>query len=349
MLDDRTTTTADPAPAATADQTEDARAAGTAPQPGPAQVGATPNRGHGTFSARRRAGLAAGSVGVALLVAAVLTGRPPDPSGPALTPEAPQPPAAVAVRPDLEPRPAPAPAPPPAPAAAAFDLATLPFPSPIDLLPAGLPQATVTDVGELPHLSATPVAVAIPVWTVPDDTFPPVLALRDHNYADPARWVVTQSQGDWVQVLLPEGRLALPSQDPSAVNHAAGWVRSADVTLTPEASSAVVDLSDRSVTVTAPSGSVETIPTGVGAPATPTPPGLGQVLTIAESQVGLAVYTSLQSETIDSFLGSGGAMVAFHVGPGQGREVSNGCLRLTAAGLEAMRALPVGAPILVRP
>ncbi|MCF4119851.1 L,D-transpeptidase [Antribacter sp. KLBMP9083] len=325
MLHHRTTATADPAPAATADRSSVAPPAPTS----------------------RRAGLVAGSVGMALLVAAVLSWRAPDPSSAALTPEAPEPPAAVAVRPDPWPRPAPAPA--QAPAAAEYDLTALPFPSPIDLLPAGLPQATVADVAELPRLSATPVAVAIPVWTAPDDTVPPVLALRDHNYADPARWVVTQSQGDWVQVLLPEGRLALPSQDPSRVNHAAGWVRSADVTLTPEPSSAVVDLSDRSVTVTAPSGGAETIPAGVGAPVTPTPPGLGQVLTIAESQVGLAVYTSLQSEAIDSFLGSGGAMVAFHVGPGQGREVSNGCLRLTAAGLEAMRALPVGAPILVRP
>lgn len=315
--------------------------AGTA---GPDADLAGPRRAPDRDVAHRRAvAWVAGGLGAALLAAAAALGG----AGSGSEPTA-QSPARLTVpqAPDPTPSRAPASTDPPG---AAFDLASLPSPHPVDLLPAGLPQTTVSDLAQLPRLAAVPLAAAIPVWTAPDDSTPPVLALRDRNYAEPARWVVTQQEDDWVEVLMPEGRLALPSQDPARVNRAAGWVRATDVAVLPETAAAVVDLSDRTVTVTRSDGTTEVVPTGIGTPRTPTPLGLGQVLTVAESQVGTAVYTSFQSEAMDSFLGSGGAVVAFHVGVGQGREISNGCLRLTSAGFAAVRTLPVGAPVLIVP
>ncbi|WP_164545145.1 L,D-transpeptidase [Antribacter gilvus] len=300
-----------------------------------------------TASGRARLRWAGLAVGLSVLVGAVALG---DRAEPDADPGLPIASAAPRLLPEVgDPTPQPAAAPRPTPSPAAFELWTLPYPDPIELLPPGLPQTSVTDLAQLPRKAAAPDGAAIPVWTAPDDTVPPVLALPDDQYGAAARWVVLDERPDWVQVLMPQGRRALPSQDPSGVNRTAGWVRATDVTVAPEVSAVVVDLSDRMVHVTRPDGTNRSVPAAIGTPATPTPPGLAQVLTITQSQVGLAVYTSAQSETIDSFLGSGGAVVALHAGSGQGREVSNGCVRLTYADFPAVKDLPVGTPILVVP
>jgi lipoprotein-anchoring transpeptidase ErfK/SrfK len=189
----------------------------------------------------------------------------------------------------------------------------------------------------------------IPVWTRPDATEPPVLALESIYYDAEARWLVLDRRPGWIKVLVPYGRGALPSSDPGKVNGTAGWLRDSDVVLRREMRSVVVDLSDRTVTVNHADGTTDQLAAAVGAPATPTPLGLTQVFTVTEAvNTGLSVFLSMQSEALDGFYGTDYAATALHVGDGQGQAVSNGCVRLTSADFERLADLDPGVPVLVK-
>lgn len=245
------------------------------------------------------------------------------------------------------PSPSPSPTPTPSPTPAEFDLAALEVPT-IESVLSSMPQSGDVDLESLPGKVAVPEAVRTPVWAEADVSVPPRLALASTQYEYHARWLVLQTQEEWVQVLLPYGRGALPSSDPEAVNGVAGWVREDQVSLEDEDRSVVIDLSDRAVIVRA-DGQQVTVPAGIGKPSTPTPQGLSQVMTVTmASNTGMSVFLSAQSETLDTFAGVNYAATAMHVGIGQGQEVSNGCIRLTPAGFDVVKDLPAGVPVVVR-
>ncbi|GAB3164011.1 hypothetical protein GCM10027059_19320 [Myceligenerans halotolerans] len=243
--------------------------------------------------------------------------------------------------------PAPSPSPTPSPTPAEFDLAALEVPTIESVMPQ-MPRSQAATLDDLPGTVAVPKEDRTAVWSEPDISMTPRLALTATQYGYDARWLVLKSQGDWVQVLLPYGRGALPSSDPGAVNGAAGWVQKETVRIEQEDRSIVIDLSDRAMIVDA-DGEQVTIPAGIGAPSTPTPQGVAQVMTVTmASNTGLSLFLSAQSETLDTFAGVNYAATALHVGVGQGQEISNGCVRLTPQGFDAVKDLPAGVPVVVR-
>lgn len=242
------------------------------------------------------------------------------------------------------------PTPTPSPTPAAFALASLPRPEIDGLLPQELPRAKIGTLRDLPGSVAAPRSPRIPVWPRPDVSRKPVLALESTYYDADARWLVLERRPGWVKVLVPYGRGALPSQDPERVNGAAGWLRARDVVLRAENRSVVVDLSDRTVTVTQADGTTARLVAAVGAPETPTPRGLTQVFTVTEAvNTGLSVFLSMQSESLDGFYGTDYAATAIHVGVGQGQAVSNGCVRLTSGDFAQLTDLDPGVPVLIEP
>lgn len=282
----------------------------------------------------------AGVVAVVLLGAAVWVGLLPrdEPAPAAATPSA-----------SPSPSPSPTPKPTPTPTPADYSLRSLPRPSIDEILPRALPQTEVVSLEDLPGSVARPNDSRIPVWAGPDVTEAPVLALESRYYDAEARWLVLDSRPGWVQVLIPYGRGALPSRDPEKVNGTAGWLRGSDVLVIREKRSVVIDLSDRTVTVTHADGSSDRLPAAVGASATPTPLGLTQVFTVTEAvNTGMSVFLSMQSEALDGFYGTDYAATALHVGVGQGQAVSNGCIRLTSADFARLTDLTPGVPVLVR-
>lgn len=285
----------------------------------------------------------AGGLAVALLGAAVWGGLVPrdEPAPAAATPSA---------TPSASPSPSPSPSTPkPTPTPAAYSLKSLPRPGIDEILPRALPQTEIGSLDDLPGSVARPNEFRIPVWAAPDVTEPPVLALESRYYDAEARWLVLDSRPGWVQVLIPYGRGALPSRDPEKVNGTAGWLRGSDVLLIREKRSVVVDLSDRTVTVTHADGSSDRLPAAVGASATPTPLGLTQVFTVTEAvNTGMSVFLSMQSEALDGFYGTDYAATALHVGVGQGQAVSNGCIRLTAEDFAGLTDLTPGVPVLIK-
>lgn len=237
----------------------------------------------------------------------------------------------------------------PAQTLAAFSVTALPDPHMEELLPRSLPLAEIDTIAGLPGTVAKPKKDRVPVWASPDAKEKPVLALESTYYDAVARWLVLDSRPGWVKVLVPYGRLALPSQDLSRVNGASGWLRESDVVLTDEKRSVVVDLSDRTMTVQHADGTSDQMITAIGAAATPTPRGLTQVFTVTEAvNTGLSVFLSMQSESLDGFYGNDYAATAIHVGNGQGQAASNGCLRLTSTDLEKITHLDPGVPVLIR-
>jgi lipoprotein-anchoring transpeptidase ErfK/SrfK len=304
-------------------------------------AGPAPRRQHGAGARRRRTvrtwAWVAGIVAVALVGTAVWFVLRPDAEPTAL------------VTPSASPSPSASPTPKPTPTPAAFSLADLPRPGIDEILPRALPLAKVDTLRGLPDSVALPKAARIPVWARPDVTKEPVLALESTYYDADARWLVLERRPGWVKVLVPYGRGALPSQDPEKVNGVSGWLRGSDVTLEKESRSVVVDLSDRTVTVTHADGSSDQLAATVGAPATPTPEGLTQVFTVTEAvNTGLSVFLSLQSESLDGFYGTDYAATAIHVGVDQGLAVSNGCIRLTNTDFQRLAGLDPGVPVLIR-
>ncbi|MFI2365739.1 L,D-transpeptidase [Promicromonospora sp. NPDC019610] len=251
--------------------------------------------------------------------------------------------------PSASPSPSASPTPEPPPKPAGYSLADLPRPDIDGLLPAELPLTKLDTLRGLPGSVAEPRKARIPVWAAPDVTKAPVLALESDYYDADGRWLVLERRADWVKVLVPYGRGALPSDDPDRVNGVSGWLRGDDVVLEKERRSVVVDLWDRTVTVTHDDGSRDVLPAGVGAPETPTPRGLTQVFTVTEAvNTGMSVFLSMQSESLDGFYGTDYAATALHVGEGQGGTVSNGCIRLTSGDFERLAGLDPGVPVLVR-
>jgi lipoprotein-anchoring transpeptidase ErfK/SrfK len=284
----------------------------------------------------------AGGLAVVLLGAAAWVGLSPrdEPAPTAATPSA---------SPSPSPSPTPSAKPTPTPTPAKYSLRSLPRPDIAELLPGALPQAEVGSLEDLPGSVARPNDPRIPVWASPDVSEAPVLALESRYYDAEARWLVLDSRPGWVQVLIPYGRSALPSHDPEQVNGTAGWLRGSDVLLIREKRSVLVDVSDRTVTVTHADGSSDRLPAAVGASATPTPQGITQVFTVTEAvNTGMSVFLSMQSETLDGFYGTDYAATALHVGVGQGQAVSNGCIRLTAEDFAGLTDLTPGVPVLIR-
>ena len=158
--------------------------------------------------------------------------------------------------------------------------------------------------------------------------------------------LVTKQSGSWVEVLLPVR--PTPSR---------GWVRKADVTLTPNAYRLVVDVSER--TITAYKGGKQYLrdTVAVGMAQNPTPIGLASVTALLQppdpkGEFGTHAYVlSAFSPTLTKFLGGPGS-IGIH-GTNRpdllGKAVSHGCVRVKNSTVDALaKDLPLGTPVELR-
>jgi hypothetical protein len=212
---------------------------------------------------------------------------------------------------------------------------------PLDTDPFGTPTGLV----------ATPSGEAAPVFA--DPTAEPVARLASQQVYGGAVVPVVEKYDDWVKVLLV-GRESLPPEGSSA--QVSGWMRTSDVTISPQDAHVEVSLSARTIDIVTPAGS-ERIATdfGSGATDTPTPVGRAFVMmtrTVPEFSYTRGhplVYLSVQSPTLAGFAGADVAITAFHYHDARSGAISNGCLRVAPDAIERLAQLPEGTVVYVHP
>ncbi len=166
------------------------------------------------------------------------------------------------------------------------------------------------------------------------------------EFGSPLVLSVVERRGGWLGVASPE----LP-------NGKLGWVRAADVDLSPIALSVVIDLSDRRLVVRRGERVVRQIVVGIGASGSPTPAGRFAVTDkLAGSDYGpyygccILALSGRQPNLPPGW--TGGDRIAIHGtnDPGSvGAARSAGCLRAGDVDLRAlMRLLPLGTPVEIR-
>ncbi len=231
----------------------------------------------------------------------------------------------------------------------------------------GLPAPVVVNVsapvmGTPPTLAAPPAPPAPPPFQAPAST----LLAAPHGsiaaFAHPGgpqsgtvgTWygyamvlpVVAQQPG-WLEVRLPQ-----------RPNGSTAWVRADAVTVSSTGYFILVDLSKEHLTVYQAAQAVMSFPVGVGVAATPTVTGDYFVAVHephADPLLGPVVLdTSAHSDAIQSWEGSGDAIIAIH-GPvdqaadariaTNGARVSNGCIRLHTADQLRLSVIPAGTPV----
>ncbi|MGP6172136.1 L,D-transpeptidase [Microbacterium sp. A204] len=247
------------------------------------------------------------------------------------------------------PTPTPSPTPPGFPAnRAVYDATALPQANVF----AVLPQLPVDAEPQAPFAghTARPLADLAPIWA--DPLGDPVAALpREYRYGGTTVAVI-EKQNDWVHVLLT-GRQGLPSAGNPA--QLTGWLRTADVELTPIDVTVEVSISARTIDIVR-AGVPERIASDFawGTDQTPTPIGrsfihLTEVTSFDYTRGLPTVYLSLQSPTLDGFGGQDVAVTAFHYHDERTGPISNGCIRLDEAAITRLAELPAGTGVSIRP
>lgn len=288
-------------------------------------------------------------VAVIAVLAAIAVGvwmlRPAEPPASAPSP-------VVTATPTRTPTPTATPTPTPEPLPAnttVYDGSTLPQVDVFSVI-AGL-QVDDDPFGAFTGEAARPVPAGAPVFA--DPAGEPVAFLPRELQFDGTTAPIIRREQHWVRVLLV-GRQDFPSQgDPSQVT---GWLRMQDVEISPIDAVVDVSLSARTIDVVR-AGSLERIATdfGWGVAETPTPLGRSYIMTTRtepsfEYTRGYPlVYLAVQSPTLDGFAGADVAVTAFHYHDERSGSISNGCLRVDPAAIEALAQLPLGTPVIVRP
>ena len=212
------------------------------------------------------------------------------------------------------------------------------------------PPTTTTSAPAVsaPEAVSTAARVTAPRLQVFTDEGAPTAAFAlsaTTEFGHPRVLLTKQLRGDWVQVYLP-----------LRPNGQLGWVRSHDVALTPITDEVDVDLATSTLTWTRAGQVVLSVPSGVGAPSTPTPRGTFFVTDVLPQSNPSGAYGAwiialdAHSEALATFEG-GDPRIAIHGtnDPSSiGRAVSNGCVRVDAGPLDALRAaLLPGTPVIV--
>ena len=243
--------------------------------------------------------------------------------------------------------------------------------------PTGPPANTTTyEVGDLPRADVFAIHPNLPVDDAPGDqmlgvTAHPAEAAGAPVFADPAgepvAWLhqeqqfggthvpVVEMDDNWARVLLV-GRQAPAGQGDAS--QLSGWMRVADLELTPTEKSVQVDLENRTITIVTSDGdsiSNEIIATdfAFGTDATPTPVGRSFVMfedvveSLGYTRGHPIVYLSVQSPTLAGFDGQSVAVTAFHYHDARSGAVSNGCIRVSAETITALAALDEGTPVYI--
>ena len=210
--------------------------------------------------------------------------------------------------------------------------------------PAPPPTTTTTAVPFRVVATVKPELPGIDVFDAPDAPAPK-LHLSNPNSESVARVFLVEQEGTpWLKVSLPV-----------RPNGSAGWIKADAVDLSVDYWRMQVQLSARTISVWNGADVVHTEPIGIGAAASPTPPGeyyVTEALTVPSFQRSaygpFAFGTSAHSDVYTSF-GGGDGTVGIH-GTGDpsslGKDVSHGCIRLSNDGITSLiHQVPLGTPV----
>lgn len=223
------------------------------------------------------------------------------------------------------------------------------------------------DVAEAaPSVTVAPSTTAAPTTTTaPQPEVPPSTVLAAPRGEVPAydhpngkvmgtagRWYgyaqtmpVLQQGFGWVQVMMPE-----------RPNGLTAWVKTSDVDLSTTAYRIVVRRSETHATVYKDGFPHFDFPVVMGKASTPTPLGSSYVAVVENpgprGYGSVVLNLSLHSEAIQSWQGSGDAIIAFHGPFGSeptirkgGGYLSNGCLRMLPEDQIKLAEIPEGTPV----
>ncbi len=173
-----------------------------------------------------------------------------------------------------------------------------------------------------------------PTWNLDDDPSKPTV---------PEVFLVQQQRPGWVEVLLPV-----------RPNGSSGWMHADDVQVSQNPYHIQVDVPAHQITVFNATQVVYQGPVAVGAPATPTPPGLYYTRVLLQTPDPNSVYgpfaygLSAHSDALTTFEG-GDAEIGIHGNndaSALGKSVSHGCIRMDNAEItELTKILPLGTPV----
>jgi hypothetical protein len=157
--------------------------------------------------------------------------------------------------------------------------------------------------------------------------------------------VLASTPGGWLHVRLPER----PDEDTA-------WIRASDATLSTTPFRIVINLKTTHLELFKRNREIMDVPAGVGATYTPTPLG-DFFVAFFEPPIGpeygaFIMVTSAHSRAIESWSGTGDAIIAIHGPIGADAEIgttgayiSNGCIRLHDNDLLRLADVPPGTPI----
>jgi lipoprotein-anchoring transpeptidase ErfK/SrfK len=214
-------------------------------------------------------------------------------------------------------------------------------------------QQAPTTTTTKPRINATASTIATSIvpelkaYQEPDAASPEVGSfLQITEYRQPRTLLVVEEQDGWLKALLP----ARP-------NNSMGWIKAEDVTLSSTTLSVLIDLSERTLSLSDGSVGLMTAKVGIGTSETPTPLGTFYVtdpvdLTAEPNGAygAFAVGLSGYSEVLTSFRGGPGQIAIHGTGnPGDlGNEVSNGCIRMINDEVVPLaQKIPLGTPVLI--
>jgi len=230
----------------------------------------------------------------------------------------------------------------------------------------GLPDANYDAVipGLLDAAPAAGLPLPVETFTLKADLTPlygedrsgvPVASLPFLNFLGSRTVVVpvVLNDGEWTEILTPSRR-ELPSSTAKAASQTMAWVRTDQLVLSARLTQHVlVNLSNATLSIVNTSDGVVTdmYSVGVGKADTASPVGLTYLEARYDdpSQVeGHAIYlTGAHSSAADHPFGPDQGLVGIHWDAVHAGAVSHACIRLDAAGDDAMSRLPIGTPVLV--
>jgi len=213
---------------------------------------------------------------------------------------------------------------------------------------AGLPASSApaqVPAAASPFRAASTKGGDIPVFSAPDTTAGPTATLSPMTeYLQPRTLLAFEDRQDWLRVYLP-----------TRPNNSTGWVRAADVDVSPPLEWKIrVILGEHRLVLL--HNDVVDFQTGVaiGTEQYPTPVGtfyLTDPVDLHDTpNLGYGVFAlglSGHSDVLTEFLGGDG-QIAIHGtnNPGDiGQDVSHGCVRVTNDAIERLSTLPLGTPV----
>jgi lipoprotein-anchoring transpeptidase ErfK/SrfK len=210
-------------------------------------------------------------------------------------------------------------------------------------------DTSVTSLPANASFIAQPVSSSVQVYEGPDESSPtteyPNPWLLDDNpeHSVPQVFLVEKRQAEWVQVLLPV-----------RPNGTTGWIKTADVRLTPNRYRIVVELGAHQITVYNGDEVVVQEQVAIGTDETPTPTGKYYLRVLLKAPNPNTVYgpyaygLSAHSDVLTEFNGGDGE-VGIHGNNDAsvlGKSVTHGCIRMSNESITRLAGLlPLGTPV----